>query len=86
MERSTLRFEEAIKSEATKKLYRFHLHSFLKFTKIKDPDGLLQLKDTFLQELVEDYLFRLKKKLNPNSIPQRFAALELFFAMMLSVL
>lgn len=81
MQRSLLKFEEAIKSEETKKLYKNHLKSFLSFTKIKDPDGLLQLKDTFIQELLEDYLFSLKKRLNPNSIPQRFAALELFFAM-----
>ena len=79
--RSLLRFEEAIKSEATRKLYERHLESFLEFTKIKSPDGLLQLKDSFLQELLEDYLFHLKKRISPNSIPQRFAALELFFAM-----
>lgn len=81
LQRSLLKFEEAIKSDATRKLYKNHLKNFLSFTKIKDPDGLLQLKETFIQELLEDYLFSLKKRLNPNSIPQRFSALELFFAM-----
>jgi len=36
--RSLLRFEEAIKSDAPKKLYNRYLDSFLEFTKIKSPD------------------------------------------------
>jgi len=33
-----LRFEEAIKSEASKKLYNSYLDSSLEFTEIKSPD------------------------------------------------
>jgi integrase len=80
MQRSTLRFENAIKSEHTKKIYNYYLRKFLEFAKISTPDGLLQLKDEFLQTILEDYLFYLKKRLSPNSIPPYFAALELFFA------
>jgi len=36
--RGLLRFEEAIKSEATKKLYKHYLDSFLELEKIKSPD------------------------------------------------
>ena len=79
MQRSLLKYENAIKSEHTKRVYNHYLTKFLEWSKIKDPDGLLQLKDSFLQELLEDYLFYLKPKLSPNTIPAVFAGLELFF-------
>jgi len=53
----------------------------LTFLKLKDADDLLQLKDSFLQEVTEDYLFHLKNTVSPNSIPLYLAPLELFFAM-----
>jgi len=81
MQRSLLLFEGAIKTEATRKYYLYYLRKFLDWVKIKDADGLLQLKDNYLQQLVEDYLFYQKKQVSPNSIGPRFAALELFFAM-----
>lgn len=80
MERSILSFENAIKSEHTRRIYSYYLRKFCEFAKIPTPDGLLQLKDTLLQEVLEDYLFYLKKRISPNSIPPYFAALELFFA------
>lgn len=80
MERSILRFENAIKSEHTRKIYNYYLRKFVEFAKISAPDGLLQLKNEVLQEILEDYLFYLKKRLSPNSIPPYFAALDTFFA------
>src|SRR3990172_10060973 len=80
MERSMLRFENAIKSEQTRKIYNYYLRKFLEFSKIRNTQGLLQLKDEFLQQILEDYLFYLKKRISPNSIPPHFSALELFFA------
>src|SRR5947209_7041394 len=79
--RSTLRFEEAIKSEATRKNYRYHLDQFKKFVKIPTDEGLLQIKESGLQEMLEDYLFTLKRKVNPNSIPAYFFGIKLFFSM-----
>ena len=81
MQRSLLLFEGAIKTEATRKHYLYYLRKFLEWAKIKDLDGLLQLKDSYLQQMIEDYLFYQKKRVSPNSIVPRFAALELFFAM-----
>jgi integrase/recombinase XerD len=81
MKRSLLVFESAIKSDATRKQYSYYLHRFLKWSKIADHDELLSLKDSFLQTLLEDYLFYLKKSISPNSIAPIFAALELFFSM-----
>ena len=81
MQRSLLRFENAIKSEATRKTYRYHLKKFLEWAKISEPDALLLMKDSDLQVLLEDYLFYQKSKVSPNSIPQHFSPLELFFDM-----
>jgi integrase len=81
MQKSLLRFHNAIKSQATKGRYQYRLDKFIEYVKLKEPDDLLQLKDSFLQELVEDYLFYLKKTVSPNSIASYLAPLELFFAM-----
>ena len=81
MQRSLLRFENAIKSEATRKAYHYFLNRFLAWSTIKEADGILQLKDSFIQQLLEDYLFHLKRSINPNSIPMFFAPLELFLTM-----
>lgn len=82
MDRSLLKFHSAIKSEATKKVYNRNLNYFLKFVNIKEANGLLQLKDSALQEMVEDYVISLKNKgLRTSSINGRVVALELFFAM-----
>ena len=81
MQRSVLKFDNAIKSTETRRIYNYYLNKFLIWSKIKEPDGLLQLKDTYLQTILEDYLFYLKKSLSPNSLTPIFAALELFFTM-----
>jgi len=78
MQRSILRFENAIKSEATRKSYRYQLRKLLEWAKIPEADGLLQLKDSDLQILLEDYLFYQKTRVSPNSIPLIFSPIELF--------
>ncbi len=80
MQRALLRFENAVKSAETREKYNYYLNRFLHYAKIPKAEGLLQLKDKFLQTLLEDYLFHLKKQMSPNSIPTHFAALELFLA------
>jgi len=74
-------FEEGIKSPHTKKVYRGHLAAFLKFTKISDPDELLKLPQDQLQILLEDYVFHIKKRINPNSVPTSLQGVKHFFAM-----
>ncbi len=64
-----------------KRIIEFGLDQFLQFTKVTEHDALVTLKDSALQVMLEDYLFHLKKTLSPNSIPPKFASLELFFAM-----
>ena len=86
MEKSLLVFDKFVRSEATKKTYLYYFNAFLKWAqknveKLVTADGLLQLKDEKLQEIVEDYLMYLRKRLSPNSIPAIIASLELFFSM-----
>jgi integrase len=79
--RSILLFESAIKTEATKKQYLYALNRFLIFAKIDHADVLITLKEPAIMVMLEDYLFYLKKRISPNSIPAIFAALELFLSM-----
>ncbi len=82
VDRSLVKFYAGIRSEYTKKLYSKYLDYFLRFVKIKEAGGLLQLKDSALQDMVEDYIISLKnKKLRKSSVDGRIGALELFFSM-----
>ncbi len=81
MQRSLTLFEESIKSDATKKAYKYQLDQFLKWTKIKNFDSLLQAPEKSIQTLLEDYAMHLKRKVSPNSVPIYFAPIELFFVM-----
>jgi integrase len=85
-DRSILIFEEAIKSEETRKQYRYLLKKFVEYVKKEYPDvlkasDLLQLNDGYLQKQLEDYLIFCKKRIGHSTIKVRFSALELFFAM-----
>jgi len=81
LQRSILLFEEGIKSEATKTAYKYQLKKFREWSKIKDYDSLLQAPQKQIQELLEDYLMYLKKKVSPNSVPIYYAPIELFYVM-----
>ncbi|MEO9277298.1 MAG: site-specific integrase, partial [Nitrososphaera sp.] len=82
MDRSLVRFYAGIRTEQTRKDYERYLGYFLKFVKIREAVGLLQLKDNYLQELVEDYVISLKSRgLSKSYIDGQIAGLELFFSM-----
>lgn len=51
-----------IRAEKTAKSYTQYLNYFLGFVKIKEAGGLLQLKDTVINEIVEDWVLYLKSK------------------------
>jgi integrase len=80
-QRSMLMFEQAIKSEATKKAYKYHLNNYKKWANIETFDGLLQAPLKDIQVLLEDYVMYLKSTVSPNSIPIYFAPIELFYVM-----
>jgi len=80
-QRSFLLYEQAMKSEATKKAYKFQLDKFRKFYHVSDYDSLLNVPSEKLQQMLEDYLFTLKKTLSEGSIQTSFYAIELFFSM-----
>lgn len=89
MQRSLLVFNDAIKSEATRKFYNLALNKFLEWCRIKDADSLLKLDDDKIQIILEDYLRFLKTvkkedgslKYNPNSVPKYLIAIEKFLVM-----
>jgi integrase len=81
MNNSLMVFEKYLKSTATKKMYRYLFMRFLKWSAIKDADELLQLKESHLQSIVEDYILYMRNRISPNSFQPVIAALELFFSM-----
>lgn len=82
MDRSLVKFFAGIRTEQTRKDYERYLNYFLKFVRIKESGGLLQLKDSALQEMVEDFVINLKnRRLSRSYIDGQIAGLELFFAM-----
>ena len=76
-----LLFEESIKSKYTKRNYVGHLNQFLDFAKIDSVDGLLKIKHERFQDLLENYLMKLKYSTNPNSIPSKFQGIKHFCIM-----
>ncbi len=81
MPRSTMLFEEGIKSKYTKRNYVAHLREFKKFSGLENNAELLNMDKERLQQLVEDYLIRLKHNTNPNSIPSKFQGIRHFCIM-----
>jgi len=81
MQRSILLFENSIKSKETLRTYTYNLDRFLDWAQIKDYDSLLCVPAEQLQAILEDYLFYLKKRVSPNSIPPIFAPIELFLTL-----
>ena len=80
-ERSMILFEESIKSEYTKDLYRINLKRFMKFSNIKSNYELSSISSIQLQQMLEDYIIELRHSINPNSIPVRFTGLRHFCIM-----
>jgi len=79
--RAILLFEQAIKSDATRTNYLFHLNKFKEYNHLKDYDSIIITGKEKLQVMLEDYLFAKKKHLAPTSIRAVFYALQLFFSM-----
>jgi integrase/recombinase XerD len=81
MQQCLIVFDNAIKSEATRKAYLYQLELFRKWMKVKDYDGLLMPSEKEIQIVLEDYLFYLKKRVSHNTIPTVIVPLELFYSM-----
>lgn len=76
--RALVLFENSIKSEYTKKQYKYQLQRFLSYYKLKDYDSILKVDSKQLQIMVEDYVLYLKTKLSPNSFDAPLGALQSF--------
>jgi hypothetical protein len=56
LDKSIARFHAGIKNEATRYVYDNILDLFLKFAKIREASALLTVKNSQLQELIEDWV------------------------------
>lgn len=77
-------FNDAIKTEATRKFYIFYIKKFLAYTKARDYDSLIKFGSSELEKKVIDYVRYLKRKneagiISPNGFRGRLAPIELFF-------
>jgi integrase/recombinase XerD len=80
-DRSQIVFQEAIKSEATRKMYQYNLNMFFKFHNVTG-NTLLDIPKDEIQVMVEDYVFHLKEKnLVRQSIKGYLAGIKLFLDM-----
>lgn len=76
--RALLIFESSIKSDYTKKQYKYQLQRFITHYKLRDYDSILLTESKQLQIMVEDYVLHLRTKLSPNSFDAPLGALQSF--------
>ena len=82
MQRSTILFYSAIKSEQTKKTYTFVLNKFREHFIIKDYDSLVSIDSKKIQEMIEDYVLYLRSKNSSyGSVHNVICSVKLFFSM-----
>jgi len=79
--RCVLLLQSASKTESTYKTYLYNLDRFRKYFKIKDFESLLRIETSKINQMVEDWLMYLTKRVSPNSIPTMYYGVELFFSM-----
>lgn len=71
-------FENSIKSDQSRKQYKYQLDRFIAYYKLRDYDSILKIEPKQLQIMLEDYVLYLRTKLSPNSFDAPIAALQLF--------
>lgn len=79
--RALLVFENAIKSDETKKIYIYWLGKFKEHLKVSSEDDLLKFDPKELQIKLEDYAMQLKKHYSKSTIESIFYSIELFYSM-----
>jgi len=78
-------FCNSIRAKTTLDIYKKRLEEFHKFTKIKSYDSYLSMQPREIENLIMQYVFYLKQKIDkkiigPNAIQQRIAPIELFMS------
>jgi integrase len=76
--RALILFENSIKSEYTRKQYKYQLQRFIKYYKLRDYDSILKIESKQLQTMMEDYVLYLRTNLSPNSFDAPLGALQSF--------
>lgn len=85
MDKSLAVFEKYCRSEATRFNYQYQFNKFIEWCKTNvesmiTPDGLLILKESALQIIVEDYVMYLRRRYKPSSVASIVAGLMMFFS------
>ncbi|MGI0008643.1 MAG: hypothetical protein ACRD92_03380 [Nitrosopumilaceae archaeon] len=83
MPKALVNYEESIKSPETRRTYARYLSQFLDYTKI-DPDKLVKMKTSSIEDLVISYIVKLKRRveskdLSPNTFNVVIAPIQLLF-------
>ncbi len=71
-------FDKYLKTDATKRTYRYHWNRFTTFSRHKD---CINLSDKRLYSLIEEYILHLKKTVSPNSMTAILSAIEFVYSM-----
>ncbi len=78
--RCELNFERSCnKSKFTQITYLSCMKKFMRFVEVQRMEELLEADQKLIQEKVEDYVYYLTGKINPNSIPTQLAPIFLFY-------
>lgn len=74
-------FLESCRSEHTKKQYQYYLDKFMESAKVqpKDYAALLKIKPADLQDLIADWIIKLKKTKKPNTVQPMLFGVKSFF-------
>jgi site-specific recombinase XerD len=67
------------KSQFTQVTYKSGLKKFMRFCEVEKMEDLLQADQKQIQMKVEDYVYYLTGKINPNSVPTQLAPVFLFY-------
>jgi len=75
-------FDNAIHSEATRRVYKRNLFEFFLFTKAKSLDDIIKYSTPKIQQILKDWVATLqKKKLKASTIRPKLSSVELFLDM-----
>jgi len=75
-------FKAGIKSDETLSVYTYSINEFLKYSKIKNYDDLVDLEPKKIQKLIEEWIIFLSNKgLKPLTIRTKLSSIELFLYM-----
>ena len=68
----------SVKSANSRLTYKTHYNTFLKFSRMKDGQQLIDTTPKKLTEIIIAWILELKKEVNPNTIPTYLTVVKSF--------